>query len=71
MEERISGIEDTIEENDVSVNKNFKSKNLLIQNIREILETMKRSNLRIIGRRLFTAQRGNKYLQQSNRRKFS
>ena len=62
MEERISGIEDTIENIDTSVKENSKCKTLqnskcktlqnsklLTQNIQEIQDTMKRSNLRIIG----------------------
>ena len=43
MEERISGTEDSIENTDTTV------KNLLIQNIQEIQDTMRRPNLRIIG----------------------
>ena len=49
MEERISGIEDTIEEIDTSVKENVKPKNFMTQNIQEIWDTMKRPNLRIIG----------------------
>jgi archaellum component FlaC len=49
IEERISGIEDTIEVIDVPVKENTKCKKLLTQNIQEIQDTMKRSNLRIIG----------------------
>ena len=48
MEERISGIKYTIEETDTLVNKNVKSKRYLTQNIQEIWETTKRSNLRML-----------------------
>ena len=48
MEERISGIEDTIENIDTAVKENTKSKKHLTQNIQEIHKTMKRLNLRII-----------------------
>ena len=46
-DERILGIENTIEEMDTFVKEN-KSKNTLTQNIQEIWGTMKRPNLRII-----------------------
>jgi hypothetical protein len=49
MEERISGIEDTIEYMDTSVTENMKYKLFLTQNIKEIWDTMKRPNLRTIG----------------------
>jgi len=49
LEERISGIEDTIEQINTSVNENGKSKKVLKQNILEIWGTMKKPNLRIIG----------------------
>jgi hypothetical protein len=49
MEERTSGIEGTMEEIDTSVKENAKSKKFLTQNIQEIWDTMKRSNLRIRG----------------------
>jgi uncharacterized coiled-coil protein SlyX len=49
IEERISGVEDTIENIDTNVKENSKHKKLLTQNIQEIQDTMKRSNLRIIG----------------------
>ena len=48
-EESISGIEDTIKEMDTSLKENVKSQNFLTQSIQEIWDTMKRSNLRIIG----------------------
>ena len=49
MEERISGIEDTIEEIDSSAKENIKSNKFLTENIQEIWDTVKRPNLRIIG----------------------
>ena len=49
MEERISGVEDTMEEIDVSVKENVKSKKFLTQTVQEIQDNMKRQNLRIIG----------------------
>jgi uncharacterized coiled-coil protein SlyX len=48
LEERISGVEDNIEEIDTTVNENSKHKNLLIQSIQEIQDTIKRPSLRII-----------------------
>jgi hypothetical protein len=47
--ERISGVEDTIENIDTIVNRNAKCKKLLTQNIQEIQDTMRIQNLRIIG----------------------
>jgi predicted ribosome quality control (RQC) complex YloA/Tae2 family protein len=47
MEERISAVEDTIEETDASIKENVKSKNFLTKNIQEIWNTMKRPNLRL------------------------
>ena len=49
IEERISGIEGIIEEIDTLVKENAKSKTFMTQNIQEIWDTMKRTNLRIIG----------------------
>ncbi|KAL6042861.1 hypothetical protein STEG23_007546, partial [Scotinomys teguina] len=49
MEDRISNVEDTIEEIDSSVKENTKSKKVIKQNVQEIWDTMKRPNLRIIG----------------------
>ena len=49
MEERISGVEDTMEEIDVSVKENVKSKKFLTQTVQEIQDNIKRQNLRIIG----------------------
>jgi len=49
---RIQDIEeakDTIETTDTTVNDNVKCKELLTQNIQEIQDSMRRSNLRIIG----------------------
>ena len=50
MEERISGVEDTIEEMDTSVKGNVKYRRILAHNIQEIWNTMKILNLSIIGR---------------------
>ena len=47
--ERISGLEDAIENMDTLVKENTKCKKLLTQNIQEIQDTMKRSDRRIIG----------------------
>ena len=49
MEERISGVEETIVEIDMSVTENTKTKTDITQNVQEIWDTMKRPNLRIIG----------------------
>ena len=49
IEERVSGAEDTIENIDSTVKENAKCKKLVTQNIQEIQDTMRRSNLRIIG----------------------
>ena len=49
MEERISGVEDSIDDIDTSVKENIKSKKVLTQNVQELWDTMKRPNLRIIG----------------------
>jgi hypothetical protein len=48
IEERISGKEDYIENNDTTIKENVKYKKILTQNIQEIQDTMRRSNLRII-----------------------
>jgi uncharacterized coiled-coil protein SlyX len=48
VEERISGVEDTIEEVDTTVKVNPKHKELITQSIQEFKNTMKRPNLRII-----------------------
>ena len=45
-EDRISGVEDTLEEIDTTVKENSKHKNLVTQSIQEIQDTMKRPNLR-------------------------
>jgi hypothetical protein len=45
----MSGAEDSIENIDTIVKENAKCKNLLLQNIQEIQDTMRRPNLRIIG----------------------
>jgi len=49
IEERISGAQDTIENIDTTIKDNVKYKSLLSQNIQEIQDTVKRSNLRIVG----------------------
>jgi hypothetical protein len=49
MEERISGTEDSIENIGTTIKENAKCKKILTQNIQEIQDTMRRSNLRIIG----------------------
>ena len=49
MEERISGIEDTIEEIDTLIKERAKFKRFLTKIIQEIWDTMKTTNLRIIG----------------------
>lgn len=50
MEERITGIEDSIKEMDITVKENMKSKNISCTNIREIWVIKKRPNLWIIER---------------------
>lgn len=49
MEERISGIEDTIKETDTSAKENVKCNKFLTKKNPEIWDAMKRSNQRIIG----------------------
>ncbi|KAL6085855.1 hypothetical protein STEG23_033186 [Scotinomys teguina] len=49
MEDRISNAEDTIEEIDSTVKENTKTKKVIKQNVQEIWDTIKRSNIRIIG----------------------
>ena len=44
MEERISGIDDSIEKIDILVKENIKSQEFLTQNIQEIWDSMKRPN---------------------------
>ena len=48
-EERISGAEDTIENIDTTVKENAKCKMFLTSKIQEILDTMRRPNLRRVG----------------------
>jgi hypothetical protein len=48
VEERISDIEDTIEEVGTMVKENIKSKKLLVQKIQEIWDMIKISNLRMV-----------------------
>jgi dGTP triphosphohydrolase len=50
IEERILGAAYTIENIDTTVKENAKCKKLLTQNIQEIQDTTRRTNLRIIGR---------------------
>jgi hypothetical protein len=49
MEERISGTEDSIENTDTTIKESAKCKTILTQNIQEIQDKMRRTNLRIIG----------------------
>ena len=49
IEERISGAEDSIENIVTTVKENVKCKKILTQNIQEMQDTMRRSNLWIIG----------------------
>jgi hypothetical protein len=49
MEVRISGAEDSIQNMDTKIKENAKCKKILNQNVQEILDTMRRPNLRIIG----------------------
>jgi uncharacterized coiled-coil protein SlyX len=48
IEERISGAEDSIENIGTTIKENRKSKKILAQNIQEIQDTMRRTNLWII-----------------------
>jgi hypothetical protein len=49
MAEKLSGIEDIIEEIDKSIKQNAKYKKFLTKKIQEIWDLMKRPNLRLIG----------------------
>jgi hypothetical protein len=49
MEERISGTENSIENIGTTIKENTKRKKILTQNIQEIQNTMRRTNLQIIG----------------------
>jgi prefoldin subunit 5 len=49
IEERISGVEDTIENIGTILKEKATGKRLLIQNMQEIQDTIRRPNLRIIG----------------------
>jgi chromosome segregation ATPase len=49
IEERIPVAEDTLQDRNITVKENTKSKNPLSQNIKKIQDTMKKPNLRIIG----------------------
>jgi hypothetical protein len=48
IQEKISGVEDTIEENDTTVKENSKHKNLKTKRIQEIQDTKKTANQRLI-----------------------
>jgi hypothetical protein len=50
MEERISGAEDSIENMVPTIKENAKCEKILMQNIQEIQDTMRRPNLRMIDR---------------------
>ena len=69
MEERISGVEDTIEE----IVKVLNLKKFLRENIQKIWDTMKRTNLRRIGihKSRLPAPRSRKYFQQNHKQKLS
>ena len=58
MEDRISGIEDTIDETNTLGKINLKSKMLLTQIIEEILNIMKRLKQRIIGKKKISVWKG-------------
>jgi hypothetical protein len=49
MEERITGTEDSIENISTTIKENGKRKKILTQTIQEIQDTIRRSNLQIIG----------------------
>jgi hypothetical protein len=71
MEERISGAEDSIGNMDTTITENAKSKKILTQNTKEIQDTRRRPNLRIIGiddNEVFNLK-GQQYLQQTYRGK--
>ena len=71
MEERISGAEDSIENIDTTVKENAKCKKLLIQNIQEIQDTMRRPNLGILNtNEKEDFQLKGPVIQQNYRRKF-
>jgi recombinational DNA repair protein RecR len=71
-EERISGVEDSMENIGTAIKESAKCKKILTQNIQEIQDTMRRPNLQIIGvdeNEDFSTLRASKYLQQNYRRK--
>jgi hypothetical protein len=73
MEKRISCAKDFIENMDTTIKEKAKCKKILTQNIQEIQDTMRRSNLRVIGideNEDFSTERASKYLQQNYRRNF-
>ena len=49
IKERLLGMEDTIDNIDITINENRKSKKLLSKIFQKIQNTMKRPNLKIIG----------------------
>jgi hypothetical protein len=49
MEERMSGVEDSIKNISTTIKENAKCKRILTQNIKEIQDTTRRPNLQIIG----------------------
>jgi uncharacterized coiled-coil protein SlyX len=49
MEKRISDAEDSIENMDTTIKENAKCKKILSQTVQDIQDTMRRSNLQIIG----------------------
>ena len=49
MEERMSGVEDSIENISTTIKENAKCKRILTQNIQETQDIMRRPNLQIIG----------------------
>jgi hypothetical protein len=49
MKDRISDVEDSIENMDTTIKENAKCKKIFTQNIQEIQDTMRRPNLQIIG----------------------
>ena len=72
IEERILGVDDTIEEIDSLVKEYIKSNKFLTQNIQEIWDTIKRSNLRILKIKdveELQLKGSKKHIQQNHRRK--
>ncbi|KAK7829649.1 hypothetical protein U0070_013335 [Myodes glareolus] len=48
MEDKTSGIEDQVEEMNTSVKENVECQKIQVQNIQEIWDTVKRSNIRVL-----------------------